>query len=53
GQKCTAIRRALVPTAQLDTVADALATALADVHVGDPADESTQMGALVGTTQRE
>ena len=53
GQKCTAIRRALVPTPQLDAVAEALASALAGVRVGDPADADTDMGALVGVTQRE
>ncbi len=53
GQKCTAIRRALVPAPQMDAVADALATALAEVRVGDPADEATAMGALVGTSQRD
>ena len=53
GQKCTAIRRALVPANHLDAVADALADALAEVRVGDPADEATTMGALVGATQRE
>ena len=53
GQKCTAIRRALVPTSLIDTMADALASALAEIRVGDPADEATTMGALVGTTQRD
>jgi len=53
GQKCTAIRRALVPTSQINLMADALASALADVRVGDPADEATTMGALVGTAQRD
>ena len=53
GQKCTAIRRALVPTSQIDAMADALAAALTKVRVGDPADEATTMGALVGTTQRD
>ena len=53
GQKCTAIRRALVPTAHLDAATEALAAALADVRVGDPANPDTQMGALVGVKQRE
>lgn len=52
GQKCTAIRRALVPHAYLDAAADAVAAALAEVRVGDPADPETRMGALVSTTQR-
>jgi len=53
GQKCTAIRRALVPTTHLDAATEALAAALADVRVGDPTDPDTQMGALVGTGQRD
>ena len=53
GQKCTAIRRALVPAVYLDAATEALAAALVDVRVGDPADPDTQMGALVGADQRE
>ncbi|MEO0937517.1 MAG: phenylacetic acid degradation bifunctional protein PaaZ [Pseudomonadota bacterium] len=47
GQKCTAIRRIMVPEAHLDAVQDALTQALADVRVGDPREKDTQMGALV------
>jgi len=36
GQKCTAIRRILVPTPQLDTATAAIASALAEVRTGDP-----------------
>ena len=53
GQKCTAIRRALVPRTHLETATEALATALAEVRVGDPSDPDTDMGALVGTGQRD
>ncbi|MDE0494053.1 MAG: phenylacetic acid degradation bifunctional protein PaaZ [Acidimicrobiaceae bacterium] len=53
GQKCTAIRRALVPAEHLDAAADALATSLADVAVGDPRDAATGMGPLVGLAQRD
>ncbi len=53
GQKCTAIRRALVPCGQLDEVADAVSARLAQVVVGSPAEESAQMGALVSLDQRE
>jgi oxepin-CoA hydrolase/3-oxo-5,6-dehydrosuberyl-CoA semialdehyde dehydrogenase len=53
GQKCTAIRRALVPARHLDAAAEALSAALADVRVGDPGDEDTDMGALVSTAQRD
>ena len=53
GQKCTAIRRALVPAAYLDAAADALAAGLATVAVGDPRDGATAMGPLVGLAQRD
>ncbi|HKC27433.1 MAG TPA: phenylacetic acid degradation bifunctional protein PaaZ, partial [Jatrophihabitans sp.] len=53
GQKCTAIRRALVPVSLVDAVAEAAATRLAKVTVGNPADESVRMGALASLDQRE
>jgi oxepin-CoA hydrolase / 3-oxo-5,6-dehydrosuberyl-CoA semialdehyde dehydrogenase len=53
GQKCTAIRRALVPRAAVDDVVDAVSARLATVVVGSPAEESAQMGALVSLDQRE
>ena len=53
GQKCTAIRRVIVPQPLLDTVAEALADRLAGVVVGDPASADTDMGALVGLEQRD
>ncbi len=53
GQKCTAIRRALVPTEHLGAVAEALRAALAAVVVGDPRDPGTAMGALVSRAQRD
>ncbi len=52
GQKCTAIRRALVPIECLDDVAGALEAALNGVTIGDPRDSSTQMGPLVSLRQR-
>lgn len=51
GQKCTAIRRALVPASLIDAVQDALTATLAKVKVGDPASEGVTMGALVGRSQ--
>lgn len=51
GQKCTAIRRALVPAALIDAVQDALTATLAKVKVGNPASEGVTMGALVGRSQ--
>ena len=53
GQKCTAIRRALVPERHLDAAAEALAAALQAVVVGDPRDRATGMGALAGLAQRD
>jgi oxepin-CoA hydrolase / 3-oxo-5,6-dehydrosuberyl-CoA semialdehyde dehydrogenase len=53
GQKCTAIRRALVPQSLLAPVAEAAAARLAKVVVGNPADESVRMGALASLDQRE
>jgi oxepin-CoA hydrolase/3-oxo-5,6-dehydrosuberyl-CoA semialdehyde dehydrogenase len=53
GQKCTAIRRALVPAGVADAVTDAVAQRLAKVVVGSPAEESVRMGALASLEQRE
>ncbi len=53
GQKCTAIRRALVPAALADQVAEAARERLATVVVGNPAEEGVRMGALAGLEQRE
>jgi len=52
GQKCTAIRRALVPRRHLDAVAQALRERLSKVTVGDPAVEGVRMGALASHEQR-
>jgi oxepin-CoA hydrolase / 3-oxo-5,6-dehydrosuberyl-CoA semialdehyde dehydrogenase len=53
GQKCTAIRRALVPADLVDQVAEAVSAELAKIVIGNPADKSVQMGALAGLDQRE
>ena len=53
GQKCTAIRRALVPAALADQVTEAARDRLAKVVVGNPAEEGVRMGALAGLEQRE
>ncbi|SDH50475.1 phenylacetic acid degradation bifunctional protein PaaZ [Pseudonocardia oroxyli] len=52
GQKCTAIRRALVPEHLVDPVLEAVSAALAKVVVGAPTSESVTMGALAGLAQR-
>ncbi len=53
GQKCTAIRRAIVPTAMVGPVTEAIAERLAKVTVGNPASDDVRMGALVSLEQRE
>jgi len=53
GQKCTAIRRALVPAAAIGAAEVALKKALSEIVVGDPRAETTQMGALVSTAKRD
>jgi len=52
GQKCTAIRRALVPAEVAGEVTDAVRAALAGVVVGNPAEQSVRMGALASRDQR-
>lgn len=51
GQKCTAIRRAFVPRAQFDQVAEAIKAQLAKTTVGNPRNESVRMGAIVNQQQ--
>ena len=53
GQKCTAIRRALVPAPMAAAVIDAVTAQLAGVVVGSPAEENVRMGALASVEQRE
>jgi oxepin-CoA hydrolase/3-oxo-5,6-dehydrosuberyl-CoA semialdehyde dehydrogenase len=52
GQKCTAIRRIVVPEGMMDPVADAISARLAGIRIGDPRAETTRMGALVGCDHR-
>jgi oxepin-CoA hydrolase / 3-oxo-5,6-dehydrosuberyl-CoA semialdehyde dehydrogenase len=51
GQKCTAVRRIIVPESLVDPVQQALAQALAKTTVGDPRVEGVRMGALAGRSQ--
>ncbi|WP_336645922.1 phenylacetic acid degradation bifunctional protein PaaZ [Microbacterium sp. USHLN186] len=54
GQKCTAIRRAIVPAATADAVIDAVRTRIAQKTVlGDPRAEGVTMGPLASTAQRD
>ncbi|NKB53514.1 MAG: phenylacetic acid degradation bifunctional protein PaaZ [Rhizobiaceae bacterium] len=52
GQKCTAIRRLIVPQASIDNCIDALTSKLSKIKIGDPRLKSTQMGPVVSETQR-
>lgn len=52
GQKCTAIRRAIVPAKHIDAVAERLRERLAKVVVGDPSVEGVKMGALASHAQQ-
>ena len=53
GQKCTAIRRILVPDGQMDAVQTALTAQLDKVSIGDPRLQEVRMGALVSQAQRD
>ncbi|MFF7643477.1 phenylacetic acid degradation bifunctional protein PaaZ [Streptomyces canus] len=53
GQKCTAIRRVLVPHEQESAALDAIASELAGVTIGNPLAEGVRMGAVVSLAQRE
>ena len=52
GQKCTAIRRVVVPEALLQEIKNDIAELLGTVRVGDPADEEVRMGPLATASQR-
>jgi oxepin-CoA hydrolase / 3-oxo-5,6-dehydrosuberyl-CoA semialdehyde dehydrogenase len=52
GQKCTAIRKALVPQDITGDVVAALQAALSKIVVGDPRVEGVRMGPLVSLEQR-
>ncbi|MFI1541165.1 phenylacetic acid degradation bifunctional protein PaaZ [Microbacterium resistens] len=54
GQKCTAIRRAIVPAGMSAPLADALRAKLEErVVLGDPRGEGVTMGPLVSVAQRD
>jgi acyl-CoA reductase-like NAD-dependent aldehyde dehydrogenase len=52
GQDCCARSRILVEQSALDTFMELLAAAVAVIKVGDPLDESTEMGPLISEDQR-
>jgi 3,4-dehydroadipyl-CoA semialdehyde dehydrogenase len=51
GQKCTAIRRVLVPQALYAAAGEAIAAKLKGITVGNPRSESVRMGSLVSRAQ--
>ena len=53
GQKCTAIRRIIVPQSRMEAVQAALVKRLGSVTVGDPRQEATRMGPLASLAQRD
>lgn len=53
GQKCTAIRRVIVPENLVEEVQLALANSLQKTTMGDPQLEGVRMGALVSKKQQE
>ena len=53
GQKCTAIRRILVPSDKAQAAVDAISGLLKTVVVGDPANAMTNMGPVVNMAQRK
>ncbi len=51
GQKCTAIRRIIVPENMIVPVKEALTSQLQKVTIGSPFEESVRMGALINRQQ--
>jgi oxepin-CoA hydrolase/3-oxo-5,6-dehydrosuberyl-CoA semialdehyde dehydrogenase len=51
GQRCTAIRRALVPEPAMEVVIERLLERTGELKVGDPRDPETDLGPLVSTRQ--
>ena len=52
GQKCTAIRRIIVPQERVDAVAERLRERLSKITIGDPSVEGVRMGALASKDQQ-
>jgi oxepin-CoA hydrolase/3-oxo-5,6-dehydrosuberyl-CoA semialdehyde dehydrogenase len=51
GQKCTAVRRIIVPENSIDEVEKAIAARLATTKIGDPSVEGVRMGSLATRLQ--
>ena len=53
GQRCTGVRRIMVPEPLVEDVQQAISKRLAGTVIGDPRVEGVRMGSLVGQAQRE
>jgi acyl-CoA reductase-like NAD-dependent aldehyde dehydrogenase len=53
GQVCSSLTRIVVPRDRHDALVEALAANFSKVRVGDPFDDSTQMGPLTSARQRD
>lgn len=53
GQKCTAIRRIIVPEPLLHPLIEGLSARLSRIVVGDPRDEGVRMGPVVSAAQQK
>ncbi len=53
GQRCTSIRRAIIPENLADAVAEVLRNELDKISIGDPDNCAVDMGALINHKQRE
>lgn len=53
GQKCTAVRRIIVPEHLVEDVQIALGKRLASSTIGDPSVDGVRMGSLAGRSQKE
>jgi oxepin-CoA hydrolase/3-oxo-5,6-dehydrosuberyl-CoA semialdehyde dehydrogenase len=53
GQKCTAIRRAIIPENLIQPISEILKSRLEKIKIGNPNDKDVRMGPLAGYTQVE
>ena len=53
GQKCTAVRRVIVPEKLIEDVQIALGKRLSSTTIGDPSVEGVRMGSLAGKSQKK
>ena len=51
GQKCTAVRRIIVPEDSVDDVVEAMGEAFGDIRIGDPTLRDVRMGPLASKAQ--